>query len=67
MAIVLQGAVIISHENQKLKWKKKCEKCGWVNNSYTLQGFTHSPSVTFNSSFICPKCKNRQKVIMQGS
>jgi hypothetical protein len=65
-AVALTGAVIIEQKGNTIRWKKKCEKCGWVDSSTTSQS-APSRNATSSSGFSCPKCKNRQNVKIQGA
>ena len=65
-AVALTGAVIIEETGNTMRWKKKCEKCGWVDGSTTSQSAPGRSSST-TSSFSCPKCKNHQQVRIQGT
>lgn len=65
-AVALQGAVIIEQQKTSLKYKKKCEKCGWVENG-TSSMFVPSKGSKTTTQFMCPKCKNSQKVTIQGT
>jgi len=66
MAVALSGAVIIQQQGSSLKYKKKCEKCGWVDNS-TVSTSSPSKNSTSTTYFTCPKCRNNQKIMIQGS
>jgi Zn finger protein HypA/HybF involved in hydrogenase expression len=66
MAVALEGAVIISYENKMLKWKKKCEKCGHVDNNTISEMWSGGSSTKKTTTYMCPKCKNNQKVVIQG-
>lgn len=62
----LEGAVIIQSDTSTgaLKYKKKCEKCGKVDNT-TVN--TYIKTSTLNTSFYCDNCKSNQKVRIQGT
>lgn len=66
MAVAISGAVIIEQKGSQMKYKKKCEKCGWVDNSTNFGG-APSKNSTLTSSFTCPKCRNNQKLAIQGT
>lgn len=66
MAIVLQGAVIIEQQGTNMKYKRKCEKCGWIDGS-TVSSSSPSKNSKTNSTFSCPKCKNNQRIEIQGT
>jgi hypothetical protein len=65
-AVALSGAVVVENNGAMIRWKKKCEKCGWVDGSTTSQT-SPSRNATTSTSFSCPKCKNHQSVKLQGS
>lgn len=65
-AVALQGAVIIEQQKTSLKYKRKCEKCGWVENGY-VSALIPGRGAKTSSQFYCPKCKNNQKVTIQGT
>ena len=67
MAIALSGAIIIEEKGSQMKYKRKCEKCGWVDNSTVSTSAPMSKSNTTTSHFFCPKCKNNQNIKIQGS
>jgi len=64
-AVALKGAVIIEQQGTRMKYKRKCEKCGWVDNS-TISTSVPSKNSKSTTSFSCPKCRNNQKVEIQG-
>lgn len=65
MSTALSGCVITEETAMRLRYKKKCDKCG-----YLLPGETAGTPVKKhtkkNSSFICPKCKAKNKLVIQG-
>lgn len=63
VAIALQGAVVTDVSKTILKYEKKCEKCGNLSGSVITGFFVGNRS----ASFICPKCKNRQKILIKCS
>jgi hypothetical protein len=66
MTVALSGAVIIEEKGSQITYKNKCEKCGWVSNS-TVSGSAPMRNSTTTSYFMCTKCKNNQKVTLQGT
>ncbi len=67
MAVALSGAVIIEQKGSQMKYKRKCEKCGWVNTSTVTTGSPMNKTNTTTSYFSCPKCRNNQKIVIKGS
>ncbi len=64
MPIAIQGAVIISQENDgRFKYNKKCEKCGDIQTSTSSATGGHHGS--WSTSFKCHKCGNMQKVVVK--
>lgn len=66
MAAALQGCVIVEDQGSRIRYKKKCEKCGWVDGS-TVNDYAPMKGSTRESSFYCPECKVTQKVRIQGT
>lgn len=66
MAVALSGAVIIEQKGSQMKYKRKCEKCGWVDSS-TVSTSAPFKNSTTTTHFFCLKCKNKQKIVIQGS
>ena len=64
MAVALTGCVIVSQTSKDMKFKKKCESCGWVDTS-TIGGLLTRPGSKRTGSFQCPKCKKQNKYIIQ--
>lgn len=67
MAIALKGAIIIAEKGTTMVYKRKCEKCGWIDTSTVQATAPSSRNAKTSSSFSCPKCRNRQSVEIQGS
>lgn len=66
MVVALSGAVIIEQKGSRVKYKKKCEKCGYVD-SATVDGQAPGKNTKTGSNFSCPKCRNNQKIVLQGT
>lgn len=64
-ASVLSGAVLVSDNGSSARYKEKCESCGHVGSSTKNMNSSGSGHSTFSSSFVCPKCRNRQEVKIQ--
>ena len=65
-AVALTGCVIVDQDGRTMKYRKKCESCGEIQPGTTTSAIPGKYSKR-NSSFRCYKCKNRQKVAIQGS
>lgn len=67
MAAALTGCVIVSQDtkSRRMKYKKKCEFCGWLEVSSTSTGIP-APGAKMAGSFPCPKCRQKNKFIIQG-
>jgi len=65
-AFAVQGAVIADQDGGRMKYYKKCERCGYVSSSgvSTSVPGTHT---SYRSSFTCPKCKNRQQIVIKSN
>jgi rubredoxin len=71
MAVALSGCVIIKQDvrgsSASIVYKKKCESCGYVDNSTTSTSVSNSSGSTYRSSFTCPKCRKNNSIQIQGS
>ena len=65
MAIALTGCVVVDQNKMTMRYKKKCEMCGYLEPGQTLTALI-KPGSKYSSSFLCPKCKKRNNVIIQG-
>ena len=65
-AIALTGCVIVDQDGRMMQYRKKCESCGETQPGTTSCAIPGKYSKK-TSSFRCYKCKNRQKVVIQGS
>lgn len=64
MPVALQGSVVVGTRGKSLVlWKKKCERCGYVEGGVTTSNISRGS--TYHSSFMCPKCKHFQKIAIQ--
>lgn len=62
---VLCGAEIHKDDGKSsVMYKEKCESCGHVSGSTKNTSFSSAQTSgsTYSSSFVCQKCKSRQKV-----
>lgn len=64
MAAALSGCVIVGQDGKIVKYKKKCNFCGWLDSTTSAWGAT--PGCKLNSAFYCFKCKKKSDVIIQG-
>lgn len=58
----LQGAVIVYTDGNKVSYQRKCESCGNLKSGKTT---IYRNNGTYNSSFVCDKCKNHQTIKIQ--
>ena len=65
MSTALSGCVITEETATRLKYKKKCDKCGHLLPGETV-GVPVRKHTKKNSSFVCLKCKARNKLVIQG-
>lgn len=66
MAIAISGCVITKQDTTMMSYVKKCESCGYVQPGQTTAALIKSKGSKFTSSFMCPKCKKTQKIVIQG-
>lgn len=62
MAVAVSGCVVIGTNGDVATYQKKCDKCGHVESSKLK---TPTRSKIYNGSFVCPKCKNHQKIVIR--
>jgi hypothetical protein len=64
-AIAISGCVIVSQNGRSMRYREKCEACGKVMSGSVSRAIPppHSKSM---SGFRCPKCRQRQSVVIQG-
>lgn len=55
--VAIQGCVITKDDGHLITIRRKCEKCGNVDNSSETRA-----SMSVNTTFTCRKCGNRQKL-----
>ena len=55
--VAIQGCVITKDDGHTITIRRKCEKCGNVENSSETRA-----SISMNTTFTCRKCGNRQKL-----
>lgn len=65
MATALTGCVIVEQNNMTMRYKKKCEMCGFLESGQTLTALI-KPGSKLSSAFLCPKCKRQNKILIQG-
>lgn len=60
--VALSGAVILEDSGKsRVKYKRRCEACGSVRPGTVSTAVSH----TLSTSFRCPECRRRQKVILK--
>ena len=62
MATAVEGCIVRGKDGNLVRYQKKCEKCGYVDSSELKTGAVFS---TWHGSFVCPKCKNNQKMTIK--
>lgn len=65
MAVAVSGAVIVD-QTRGLKYRKKCEFCGFVEGGCTIRALPRK-GTTIKEQFTCPKCKKKVPIIIQGT
>lgn len=65
MAAALTGCVVVGVDKMGVRYKEKCEFCGWVGNAARVYK-PAMPGNKYTNAFSCPKCKKRNKLIVQG-
>ena len=66
MAIALSGCVIVDNGSSLMKYKKKCERCGYILPGTVSMAQVKGKYSQFRSGFRCPKCGTQNKVLIQG-
>jgi ribosomal protein S27AE len=61
--IGVKGGILASQDGDVVKYRKKCLRCGYVDNSMTTMRIR---SGVTRLNFFCPKCKKNQQVEVQG-
>ena len=67
MVVAEQGCFIVEDKGTLMKYKKKCEKCGYVETGGGTLTTAPRKFQKRTAYFKCPKCKNMQKVIISGA
>lgn len=67
MVVAEQGCIIVEDKGTMMKFKKKCERCGFVKTGGGTLTTAPRKFQKRTSSFKCPKCKNMQKVVIGGA
>ena len=67
MVVAEQGCIIVEDKGTLMKYKKKCEKCGYVETGGGTLTTAPRQFQKSTTSFKCPKCKNMQKVVIGGA
>lgn len=67
MVVAEQGCIIVEDKGTLMKYKKKCEKCGYVETGGGTLTTAPRQFQKRTTSFKCPKCKNMQKVVIGGA
>ena len=63
--VAVQGAVIVRQDGTaSFTYCKKCEACGYIESNTRINSGGTGPS-KLTSSFYCPKCHNRQDIVIE--
>lgn len=62
-AVAGQGAVIMSQDGERVKFKKKCLKCRHEDSTWTTLPISVG---VMRAGFFCPKCRQRREVELHG-
>ena len=65
MATAISGCVIIKESTWDFIYQQKCDSCGYVFPGTVLQA-NLAKGTKLNGSFICPKCKKNNKLVIAG-
>ena len=60
-----QGCIVIREDGNTIIYRKKCDRCGFVDGNQ-VHGSKPSPGSHLSASFFCPSCKNLQDVRLYG-
>jgi ribosomal protein S27AE len=63
--VIVSGAVLMQRSGNRITIKKKCEKCGTVQNAVEVLDVP-GRNVTHTERFTCFKCGNLQEIVLQG-
>ena len=66
MVVAEQGCFIVEDKGTLMKYKKKYEKCGYVETGGGTLTTAPRKFQKRTTSFKCPKCKTMQKVVIGG-
>ncbi|MGD0591803.1 MAG: hypothetical protein ABSA44_13560 [Bacteroidota bacterium] len=68
MVIAIKGAVIIKTDKNGFSCYNKCEKCGFVDTSLTINDYSDlRPGQSKSSGFSCSHCGQYQEILIQGA
>ncbi len=63
-ALAIKGAVIVSQDGTKVRYRKKCAICGFEEASWSMLPITDG---MMRTNFFCPKCRKKEDVVIRGS
>ena len=55
-----QGCIVIREDGNSIEWRKKCERCGFVDGN--IQRSSKLSSGQYTAGFYCPKCREQQEI-----
>jgi len=61
-AYAIQGAIVTSSSGSQMSYIRKCEACGYANNSEKWETSAPIKGSMLDTSFSCTKCGNNQKL-----
>lgn len=65
MAKAIAACIIVRESGMDMVYQKKCESCGYVLPGTTISAPVH-PGTAYHDNFVCPKCKAKNKITIQG-
>jgi hypothetical protein len=64
-AFAVSGAVIVGIDDSRVTYKKKCDRCGYIDSGNITMDIPSRGS-SANSSNMCFRCKNVYEIKIQG-
>ena len=60
------GAIVIREDERGVHWRKKCDRCGFVDSSTHISNKLQPHTTLRAGSFCCPKCSHQSEVAIYG-